>query len=255
MVKFVNWLETKYPFADNIKPISALARVLAREDKLGALAVAWMLMTFFASHPDVALQCQDRAGLSRNFPRVLVDAVQSNDQVGKPFRKWYRLYVDPSATDAAIEQGLLKPNNLKKLLLAAVAKEDPSAWEALMKVSLAGATLGDEEGTLTLIEAQKIDDMQLFKEKARETLMGSEAQIVILGHTHLPDKLNFNGGKQYFNPGSWTRYADVSTQKHLKLKDLQDESAYPYQLNYVRVEMGGAGVLGTFTTYRELKRP
>jgi hypothetical protein len=38
MVKFVNWLEKKYPFPGNIRPLSALARVLAREDKLPA---AW----------------------------------------------------------------------------------------------------------------------------------------------------------------------------------------------------------------------
>ena len=54
MVKFVNWLEKKnYKFADNVIPITGLARVLWKEDKLGMLAVAWALSRFAARHPFV----------------------------------------------------------------------------------------------------------------------------------------------------------------------------------------------------------
>ncbi len=147
------------------------------------------------------------------------------------------------------------PEILKGLLMEMMAKEEPAAWEAMMGGSLAQGTLGPDKDTLTLINAQRIDDMKLFQENAKAMLLGSEVQIIIMGHTHLPDQLEVEGGKRYFNPGSWTRYADVSTQENLRMDDLRDESRFPYQLNYIKVELHGTGVLGTFNTYGELQRP
>lgn len=63
-----------------------------------------------------------------------------------------------------------------------------------------------------------------------------------MGHTHQPDRI-LEKGNIYFNPGSWTRYADIDSVAELTLKDLKNEKAFPYKLNYVRVEQRPNGNL------------
>ena len=62
-----------------------------------------------------------------------------------------------------------------------------------------------------------------------------KCEIVVMGHTHQPDILKF-GEKRYYNPGSWTRYADINIQESITFEQLKTESNFPYQLNYIKVE-------------------
>jgi hypothetical protein len=48
VVRFVNFLEAKYPFADNIYPETALAGILWREDRWALKAVGWTFLRFMA---------------------------------------------------------------------------------------------------------------------------------------------------------------------------------------------------------------
>jgi UDP-2,3-diacylglucosamine pyrophosphatase LpxH len=50
MVRFVNGLEARYPFADNLHPVQNLATVLLREDTGGFASAGWMLLKFAARH-------------------------------------------------------------------------------------------------------------------------------------------------------------------------------------------------------------
>jgi UDP-2,3-diacylglucosamine pyrophosphatase LpxH len=50
MVRFVNGLEARYPFADNLHPVQNLATVLLREDTGGFASAGWMLLKFIARH-------------------------------------------------------------------------------------------------------------------------------------------------------------------------------------------------------------
>ncbi|MEF8760638.1 MAG: hypothetical protein V5B36_13135 [Candidatus Accumulibacter sp. UW25] len=72
------------------------------------------------------------------------------------------------------------------------------------------------------------------------------AQVIVMGHTHLPDDQPFDNGR-YLNPGCWTRYLDLEKHPPLRLKDLRDESRFPYELNYVVVEASAAGAPLTLT--------
>ena len=65
MVKFVNWLEGNYPFADNIKPVSALWRILARENTLGLASIGWMFARFAARRGMANPEEQRTAGYAR----------------------------------------------------------------------------------------------------------------------------------------------------------------------------------------------
>ena len=60
---------------------------------------------------------------------------------------------------------------------------------------------------------------------ARGSITASPAEVVVLGHTHCPDDWCWSElpGKRYFNPGSWTRYAEIDRQARLSLAELKDE--------------------------------
>jgi UDP-2,3-diacylglucosamine pyrophosphatase LpxH len=154
----------------------------------------------------------------------------------------------------AIEEALKDEVTLKNLFMQVMLHEKPLEWKECMDVvSIGPGTLGEEDGTLQLALSRMKDEKEIFRDVARAELSKKEVHVVILGHTHTPDQEVIEGGKQYFNPGSWTRFADLSTQKDLKLDDLRDESKYPYQLNYIWVELKGEDVRGQLKTYRELK--
>lgn len=251
MVKFVNWLEGNYPFADNIKPVSALWRILARENTLGLASIGWMFARFAARHPGVTLG--DKAD-ARALPQKLVEIMQADDTIGATLCGWYRTYLDGNATDEQIHTALAgDPDRLEELMIAVMGGEPPGAWESALARARVGKTLGAGQGTLQLAESQKVDDKLLFQQvaKAELTRPASPAEVVVLGHTHCPDDCRWSElpGKRYFNPGSWTRYAEISRQTKLSLTDLKDEAAFPYALNYVRIAAGPAGLDAQMLTY------
>ena len=121
MVKFVNWLEGNYPFADNIKPVSALWRILARENTLGLASIGWMFARFATRHPGVTLGEKADA---RALPRKLVEIMQADDAIGATLRGWYRSYLDGSADDEKIHATLAgDPERLEALMIAVMAGE------------------------------------------------------------------------------------------------------------------------------------
>lgn len=252
MVKFVNWLEGKYPFADNIKPISALWHILAHADTLGFASMAWMFARFAGSHPGVAMG--SKAATGPEFPQRLVAYMRNDDATAATINGWYRIYVDNLADDATIENALLTPDKLENLMIQVMAAEGGQAWvDALAHLKTTAGTLGSKSGTLQLAASRKVDDKTLFQQVAQAefTRPASTAQVVVLGHTHSPDDVTWPDlpGKRYFNPGSWTRYAEIDDQDKLKLDDLLDESRYPYALNYVRIEARPDGLDARMLTY------
>jgi hypothetical protein len=89
---------------------------------------------------------------------------------------------------------------------------------------LSATTLSAGEGgrTLSILQAGIAKDKEALREAARALLLHG-AEVVVFGHTHQPDEwrphTNEDGG--YFNPGSWTRYVDVSGMHSLTLDDLR----------------------------------
>ena len=68
------------------------------------------------------------------------------------------------------------------------------------------------------------------------------AQIVVLGHTHLPQVVEEPAGR-YYNPGSWTRYIEADKVDSLTLERLRREEDFPFALKCVRIEDIGATAL------------
>jgi len=248
MVKFVNWLEGQFPFADNIKPISALGRLLWNDNNPAYIAIAWRLTRFLARYPKVSLGTDN---VVVDLPDKFKKRFEVNEKFANGVLRLYRQAVDPNATVEMVEQCFATEDAFADFLDKIFVKISPEDWLTVFNVPLSGS-LGMEGGrSLAIAAAGRIDEKQFLRLKAKERL-DTGAQFVVMGHTHQPDEMR-EGDKAYFNPGSWTRYVEIEKTSSLKLSDLKDESRFPYQLNYVRFEKRDDQLLAEFKLFKENK--
>jgi len=243
MLRLVNVLEKDYPFVDNIKPVTALARLLWRENKKGLAAVAWLLTKFMALHPDAALSAKaaDPNAFYKDFKRLVEVSDNARQSLRQAAQKAYR---KPQSDDdvarlLATEKAFL---DFLMDLLRAAGLEGLSQLEPRGPGTLSAHGGG---GTLKIAQAGRLDEKENLARVAKQRCLAERScQVVVMGHTHQPDSREFDG-RRYYNPGSWTRYVDVSKQDALTLDMLKDESRFPYQLNYIRVQPAAHGRLAS----------
>ena len=250
MVKVVNFMEARYPFADNLHPVQQLGDLLWREEKSGYAAAAWALGRFMARHPKLMkIQGKD------DFGPALLARVQKNDRVAGLLLA----AAEPSAPTGEASLATWRTS---------VATEDQLAdflvehWQQLDSAGVTqelspggGAMMGTgQTKVMGLIRKGGSFGRQALRDIAsRRAEDEPMAQVVVMGHTHLPDDAPvLDGRARYFNPGSWTRYLDLEAHPALRLDDLRDESQFPYALNSVRVERGpGDRLIATLRSFEE----
>lgn len=231
MVKFVNRLEAKYPFADNLLPVTKLFSVLLRDDKAGLASVAWLFAKLIGTSSPSALEAAapDDVG-----PRLLerarddaawraeVDAALAGTGLVSTLQRW--------------RSGTVESATLQEAMLGLLGRIDDSAWQRLFDAGQVALVLGSDDGiTLEALRKAAFEDgKKELRIVARDRVEETGAQVVVMGHTHQPDDATVSGAR-YFNPGCWTRYLELAPGQHVTLEDLRDESAYPYALNYVRI--------------------
>jgi UDP-2,3-diacylglucosamine pyrophosphatase LpxH len=252
MVKFVNWLEKDYPFADNIKPISALGHLLYNEQRSSFKAAFATLFHFAKDHPVISVGI-DQSKLSNDklssmVGEQIIDEIALNETFA---RQIMNLYYEIGRTDVTIEdvrRELSTVDGVFNFLRELIVKVNPEKWMPIFDIYRPGALSIDEkdETTLSVFHSGVSSDKEILNKEAQELLSLPGREVVVCGHTHQPDEWRGNnsdwdGG--YFNPGSWTRYADISKAKKLTLEDLKREEDFPYQLNYIRVEQSSKGTL------------
>jgi hypothetical protein len=240
VVKFVNALEAEYPFADNLHPETALAGILARSDRWGLVAVSWLLVRFAARYR-AAFLSSETAGAE--VGGHLLNAIQNDsflrDQIAG-------LYADVFRTQGMTEADVKKTLSSEEAIADFIERLVRSgvAWDKWLPVldSAKPGVLSIEDtggNTLSIAAAGNVDARAGCIAIA-EGRWKIGAQVVVLGHTHLPQRIE-KGDRRYYNPGSWTRYVDNASA--LTFEQLKDESAFPYELNYVRVEDVGEPAL------------
>lgn len=249
MVKLVNELEADgYRFIDNIKPVTALRPILRKADKGRYRAAAWMLLKFALMHPLISL------GGRRESPHDIFVRFSQSMLADKPFAEDVaRLYCETYGvvlTTQEVRERLATEEALFDFMYEAMSLHPPEKWAEVfdgfrgesVTLSIQPAAAGPA-GSATTLHAGwshiSVDKEALRSAARRQFLKGS--RVVVMGHTHQPDELR-EGANFYFNPGSWIRYADIESIPNLTLEHLKNEAAYPYQLNYVRVEGGPEGV-------------
>ena len=241
VVRFVNLLEAQYPFADNLHPETALAGILWREDSWGLQSVGWMLTKFAAKYPSEMLG-------SETVPDIGVqirEAVRSDPVVRDAFAELYRdLLEQPDMTAKKVRDTLNTDDALAEFIEQLMATGKPwETWLGAFNLTRPEILSSSDSsgGTLTIRSSSAVNQRAECIAQARRT-WNAGAQIVVLGHTHLPQKVEEVQGR-YYNPGSWTRYIDGEGVDKLTLNQLRDEANYPYTLHCVRVEDTGADQL------------
>jgi UDP-2,3-diacylglucosamine pyrophosphatase LpxH len=243
VVKFVNYLEDKYPFADNLHPETALANVLWREDRWALKAVAWVFARFVRQFPKAFLSA-GKKNTAEIGPHLL-SAVKLNSVMQEKLARVYREVLhEPDVTGALVATRLNSEDALAEFMERLLQTNVPweewlTAFDAAKPLTNSAAAPG--KGTLAIQAASKIDTLQACVDVARKQWTAG-AQIVVLGHTHLPQCVEEDSGR-YYNPGSWTRYVDAKDVHSLTLAKLEREDLFPYRLNCVRVEDTGADAL------------
>jgi UDP-2,3-diacylglucosamine pyrophosphatase LpxH len=236
VVKYVNFLEAKYPFADNIYPETALARILLREDPWSLKSVGWAFLRFAARYPKAFLSS---AGDSDIGPQLL-NAIQGDSLLRCKIAAVYRdALSEPDMTVAKVKQSLNSEDAIAAFV-EQLLQTDPS-WEksiGVLDLAKPGVLSIEASGgdTLAIRQASTID-VPTECVKIAQKKWNAGAQIVVFGHTHLAQTVE-HGSRRYYNPGSWTRYANNAVS--LTLEQLKDESRFPYALNCVRVEDAGS---------------
>ena len=86
------------------------------------------------------------------------------------------------------------------------------------------------------MSGNNVDKEFLWQKAQEQFLLDGGTQIIVMGHTHQPDKRDSGVGGVYYNPGSWTKFVDYEKNPNLTLADLTNEKDFHYELNYVRVE-------------------
>ena len=244
MLKFVNVLEKDYPFVDNIKPVTALARLLLRENKKGFAAVAWLLTKFMVAHPGAALGAKptDPSMYYKDFKR-LVEV--SNEARQTTLQAAQKAYGKPQSKDD-VARLLSTEERFRDFLMDLLRAGGLSELSKLEPPGRSTLSTHGGASTLQIVHAGVLDEKEDLATIARKrSLAERSCEVIVMGHTHQPDSREFDGGRRYYNPGSWTRYIDVSKQAKLTLDMLKDESRFPYQLNYIRVQPAAGGRLAS----------
>jgi UDP-2,3-diacylglucosamine pyrophosphatase LpxH len=251
MVKFVNWLEEKYTFSDNVKPITALGRLLWNEQRKDFKAAAKILFQFIYDSPLTALAIEpaDKSteGL-KGVARVLRLELTNNSNFQQEMTGFYRQVLNPQASTQTMMDDLNSDARITEFLKLLLVKLEPQDWLPVMGQYEAAMLGEDDPTTLAVLRAGMSRDKQNLRDEAITylTMESGSYEVVVFGHTHQPDEWRGSSGKWdggYFNPGSWTRYVDLDLVKNLTMKDLQNEDDFPYQLNFIRIEQTQSGSL------------
>lgn len=241
MVKFLNQMENKYPFIDNVKPISALARILYREDPYRFKMALWLLMRLAGEHPVSFLGFDETTSNSfQNIGEQILSEIQLNKSFAKKINGLYKDIESQGINLDVVPENLSTTEDIFEFLLELFVKVDSQRWMPVFDMSIPVALGTDSSGeTLSILQAGIANEKETLKQECIGFLSTFGAEVIVCGHTHQPDEwrnVNGKGGGGYFNPGSWTRYVDIGKMPNLTLEDLKREEDFPYELNYIRVE-------------------
>jgi UDP-2,3-diacylglucosamine pyrophosphatase LpxH len=236
MVKFVNWMEHEYPFADNIHPNWRLATILWKEAKDGFALAAWLFMRFASRHPKFTLGAED--DLMAHMSKMgdwLVSHLRSNDTFQRRVTDLWNEVYGTSNAPAEIVAKLATAKAVEDFMADMIVRVSPEQWLPVFD--------GVRPGTLQIAESGRWKAKETLQAEAKKQ-WDDGAEIVTIGHTHEYDTLS-DGTNRYYNTGSWTRSLPWEKDKDLTLERLKDESWFPYNLLYLRVEQQADGTLAS----------
>src|SRR5262249_5820534 len=122
VVRYVNYLEAKYPFADNIYPETDLARILLREKPWSLKCVGWAFLRFAARYPKVFLSS---AGETDIGPQLL-NAIEGDSFLRGKIAAVYRDALREADMTAAKVKDRLNSEDAIAAFVEQLLRRDPS---------------------------------------------------------------------------------------------------------------------------------
>jgi len=243
LIRFMNKLDEKYPFVDNVKPFSRFIRIFgvsAFKPGFGPLRAAvsvWQMLSYVAREgitSPSSLLSLEKAGANFGPSALLQHFIEDmTDDEKKAFvrslkeRGYTELYgtlgmhvKDPDRAGSLMDFLSLHMNLIDQL-------EAPD----YSLLSIDGVP-----GTLSMGKAFFVDETIELKKAALSLVGKNGVSHVIMGHTHEPiDKPG------YVNTGCWTRYfrfGDDGDIHSWKVLDKDSYKLFPYTLRFAEIVPG-----------------
>lgn len=244
VVGFINPMDARFPFVDNIKPYSTLIKVLMRDDLAGGMWACGALMRFLWQDGG-ALLGAEVSDPSDPREHILMALAQHDGFAAEVSVVASQLEGKPVTVDS-LRRRLMATADLDRfldeLLHAGLFLDLPPVPQNTEAVGTLSASDGDDgAGLLGLAQERMVNVVEELRAAARERA-SEGAQVVVCGHTHIPDEIRRTRWS-YFNTGSWTHYLRVEDNAPLTLEDLKVADRFPYELWYVEVREGEGGNL------------
>jgi hypothetical protein len=249
LLKFMNGLDEKYPFVDNVKPFSKFVKMFlvsgASRDfgPIKALVSYWALASFMAnrlakSRSDLLAKEESPENIGREMTRLIAELSDAKAEKLKA-----RLAADGFSIGNRQLKFYVKQDeeNVEKLLN--FLSEHPDVL-AEVETDQSGLLSPGDEGYLTLGGGFLADETRELKRAARKIIDGGLTNAVVMGHTHEP--VNTNSDLNYVNTGTWIRYFKEVAGNQRSSWSMLTKSGYPnfpYELAYAEIGDSTGGKL------------
>jgi UDP-2,3-diacylglucosamine pyrophosphatase LpxH len=243
MLKFLNKLDFRYPFVDNVKPFSKFVKMFllsgfsSEFGPLAALTVYWALIKFLAGR--LASGSEDFLDLAPDSENLFEDVKRSVRNLSRKKEEQFRelLSANGFALNGMTVGIYLESDRRNPSKLLDFLSDHPGVRES-MSASDEGYLSVNDDGYLTLGRGFSADETGALQKVAREVIASKAARFVVMGHTHeavepMPD-LN------YVNTGCWIRYLRKTAERSVSGSwALLREAAFdhfPFELAYAELE-------------------
>src|SRR5215467_153534 len=159
MVKFVNWLEASFPFSDNVKPVTALGRLLWNESRPDFKAAAKILFQFTYKNPLTALGIDSTNDLE-GIGKALLIELSVNENLQEEITRLYRQVHDPYATTETVMNDLNSEERLIEFLKEIFLKLSPPLWLPVLGEYEGGSLGVEDETSLSILRSGMSKDKE-----------------------------------------------------------------------------------------------
>lgn len=243
--EFLNHIDHRYPFVDNVKPFSRFVRLFLRSSlsrhygPVPVLVAGWRALGYVATA--VGRRPSDLLSSGRFGDTGLAACIAAQFESLRPDEK--------DILNKALGEGGRRPLDLLDMLetedRAADALDLLARRFDIVKdwpepaVGMLGSGGG---GMLTLGAAYDVDESAKLVEVAKDLIGKDGVLAVVMGHTH--ELVDHPSSVNYVNTGCWTRYLDSQSAVHPKeLLEPGAERHFPFSFNYAVAESNRAGSL------------
>jgi UDP-2,3-diacylglucosamine pyrophosphatase LpxH len=243
LIQYINELDSKYHFVDNIKPFSRFLRIFgvsAFAPGYGLIKAAksvWGMIGYLAStsihHPSDLLSNEQAPD-----PRPILKEWMKNLPSSERKKLADRLGAAGIQLGMPLDMYVEEEKNAIKIMNA--LSTDPTIIESISDLSDNYLSLGGDGEQLALGKGFFIkSETKILIEKAEEIMRNEGVSHLIMGHTHEP--IANPAAPYYLNTGCWTRYYDFSKGGKMRSWNILKKNSYvdfPYKLNYAEITPG-----------------